>query len=77
MNLPSNPRVCIVLLSAVGDVVHALPVVNAIKRAHPKGKITWLLQDAGASLLQGHPAIDEILLFRRKAGLAAFIQTAL
>ncbi|NBQ64481.1 MAG: lipopolysaccharide heptosyltransferase family protein [Verrucomicrobia bacterium] len=77
MNLPSNPRVCIVLLSAVGDVVHALPVVNAIKRAHPKGKITWLLQDAGASLLQGHSAIDEILLFHRKAGLAAFIQTAL
>lgn len=77
MTLPSEPRVCIVLLSAVGDVVHALPVVNAIKRARPRARITWLLQDAGAALLHGHPAVDEILLFRRKAGLAGFVQMAL
>ena len=77
MILPSEPRVCIVLLSAVGDVVHALPVVNAIKRARPRARITWLLQEAGAALLEGHPAIDEILLFRRKAGLAGFVQMAL
>ena len=77
MTLPSEPRVCIVLLSAVGDVVHALPVANAIKRARPRARITWLLQDAGAALLQGHPAIDEILLFRRKAGLPGFVQMAL
>lgn len=77
MTLSSHPRIGIVLLSAVGDVVHALPVVNAIKRARPQAHITWLLQDAGAALLEGHPAVDEILLFRRKAGLAGFIQTAL
>ncbi len=76
MILPSQPRIGIVLLSAVGDVVHALPVVNALKRARPRARITWLLQDAGAALLEGHPAIDEILLFRRKAGLAGFVQMA-
>ena len=76
MTLASEPRIGIVLLSAVGDVVHALPVVNAIKRARPRARITWLLQDAGAALLQGHPAVDEILLFRRKAGLAGFAQMA-
>lgn len=77
MILPTHPRICIVLLSAVGDVVHALPVVNAIKRARPHAHITWLLQEAGASLLEGHPAIDEVLLFQRKAGLAGFVQMAL
>ena len=76
MILPSEPRIGLVLLSAVGDVVHALPVVNAIKRARPRAHLTWLLQDAGAALLEGHPAVDEILLFRRKAGLAGFIQMA-
>jgi len=76
MILPSEPRIGIVLLSAVGDVVHALPVVNAIKRARPQSHVTWLLQDAGAGLLEHHPAVDEILLFRRKAGLAGFIQMA-
>ena len=76
MTLPSEPRIGIILLSAVGDVVHALPVINALKRARPRAHITWLLQDAGAALLQGHPAVDEILLFRRKAGLAGFVQMA-
>ncbi len=74
MNLPSEPRICIVLLSAVGDVVHALPIIQAIKRHRPKAHITWLLQEAGASLVQGHPAVDEILIFQRKAGLAGFIK---
>jgi len=77
MNLPTEPRICIVLLSAVGDVVHALPVVNAIKRHRPKAHITWILQEAGASLIQGHPAVDEILLFERKAGLAGFVKMAM
>lgn len=76
MNLPAEPRIGIVLLSAVGDVVHALPVVNALKRAHPRARITWLLQEPGAALLAGHPSVDEILLFRRKAGLAGFVQMA-
>ena len=76
MTLSSEPRVGMVMLSAVGDVVHALPVVNAIKRARPRAHITWLLQEAGAALLEGHPAVAEILLFRRKAGLAGFVQMA-
>jgi heptosyltransferase I len=76
MILSSTPRIGIVLLSAVGDVVHALPVVNALKRARPRAHITWLLQDAGAALLEGHPSVDEILLFRRQAGLAGFVQIA-
>ena len=77
MKLPSNPRICIVLLSAVGDVTHALPIVNAIKRHRPQSHITWLLQEAGAALIQGHPAVDEILLFQRKAGLAGFVKMAM
>ena len=74
MNLPASPRICIVLLSAVGDVVHALPLVCAIKRHRPQAHITWLLQEAGAALIQGHPGVDEIIVFQRKAGLAGFIK---
>ena len=76
MTLSSEPRIGMVMLSAVGDVVHALPVVNGIKRARPRAHITWILQEAGAALLQGHPAVDEILLFRRQSGLAGFVQIA-
>ena len=54
-------RYCIVMLSAVGDAVHVLPVVNAIKRADPH-----LAHHLGAAARTGgarggHPAVDEIV----------------
>lgn len=65
-------RVGIVMMSAVGDAVHVLPVVNAIKRHRPAAHITWILQPGPARLVRGHPAVDEIILFERSKGLKAF-----
>ena len=39
-------RVCIVLLSGIGDVVHGLPVAVALKRDRPSRKIVWVAQAA-------------------------------
>ena len=66
-------RICIVMMSAVGDAVHVLPVINAIKRQHPDSHITWVLQAGAASLVRGHPSIDEIIIFDRKNGIKGFI----
>jgi heptosyltransferase I len=60
------------MLTAVGDAVHVLPLVNAIKRADPQSHITWVLQPGPASLVEGHPAIDEIVRFDRSRGWRAF-----
>jgi heptosyltransferase I len=65
-------RVCIVMMSAVGDAVHVLPVINALKRHSPDVHITWVLQPGPASLVRGHRSVDEILIFDRARGLAAF-----
>jgi heptosyltransferase I len=65
-------RVCIVMMSAVGDAVHVLPVLNALKRHHPSSHVTWVLQPGPATLVRGHPAVDEIVLFNRARGLRAF-----
>jgi heptosyltransferase I len=62
-----------VMMSAVGDAVHVLPVVNAIRRQHPASRITWVLQPGPASLVRGHPAVDDIVVFVRGRGLGAFI----
>lgn len=66
-------RVCIVMLAAIGDAVHALPVINAIKRAHPAARISWVMQ-AGAltQLLTGHPAVDEVIPLVRGDGWRGF-----
>jgi heptosyltransferase I len=63
-------RICIVMMSAVGDAVHVLPVINALRRAHPASRITWVLQPGPATLVRGHPAVDEIILFDRSKGVA-------
>ena len=69
----SLDRICIVMMSAVGDTVHVLPVVNAIKRHHPAAHVTCVLQRVPASLIRGHPAVDDIITFDRSRGLSAFL----
>ena len=65
-------RVCIVMMSAVGDAVHVLPLLNALKRQHASMHVTWVLQPGPASLVRGHPAVDEIILFDRTKGWRGF-----
>ena len=66
-------RIGIVMMSAVGDVVHVLPVIHALKRRNPAARVTWVLQPGPAMLVRGHPLVDEILPFDRRAGLGAFL----
>jgi heptosyltransferase I len=72
--VPDN--ICIVMMSAVGDAVHVLPVINALKRANPEARITWVLQPGPAALVRGHRSVDEIIIFDRARGLAAFAHAA-
>ena len=76
MNTELPDRICIVMMSAVGDAVHVLPVINAIKRNRPSSRITWVLQPGPASMVRGHPAVDEIILFDRSGGIASFVDVA-
>ncbi len=72
-------RICIVMMSAVGDAVHVMPIIHAIKHAHPHAHFTWVLQPGPATLVRGHPMVDDIILFDRARGWRAFlgVRTAL
>ena len=65
-------RVGIVMMSAVGDAVHVLPVLTALKRHVPGVHVTWVLQPGAASLVRGHWAVDEIVEFSRSLGWRAY-----
>jgi heptosyltransferase I len=69
----SLDRVGVVMMSAVGDAVHVLPVLTAIKRHTPAAHVSWVLQPGPATLVRGHSAVDEIVLFDRAAGWRAFL----
>ena len=64
----------IVLLTGLGDVVHGLPVVNALRRRRPDLRVTWVAEPMPAGLLAPHPAIDRVVVFRRRAGLEGVLE---
>lgn len=68
-------RIGIVMMSAVGDAVHVMPLVHALKSFQPTCHITWVLQPGPATLVRGHPLVDDIVLFDRALGVRAFFET--
>jgi heptosyltransferase I len=57
--------ILLIKLSALGDVVHTIPVLNKLRRRYPKARIDWLTTPATAELLQHNPAITNVIEFAR------------
>ncbi len=67
----SKPRILLVKLSSLGDVIHTLPALEALRTLYPEGRLIWLVEEDHAPVLAGHPALDEIWLaprLSRKSG---------
>jgi lipopolysaccharide heptosyltransferase II len=63
-----EPRcICIIKPSALGDIVHALPVLTGLRRRFPEASISWVINRSYEPLLQGHPDLTETLPFDRGA----------
>ena len=58
-------KILLIKLSAMGDVVHTIPLLNALRRHYPKARIDWLTTPAIAELLRHNPAIDSVIEFSR------------
>ena len=65
-NQVSPRRVLIVLLGAIGDVVRALPLLGRMRRAWPDAHIAWAIEPKSEAVLEGHPWLDEIILYDRR-----------
>ena len=65
-DLPHGARVLAIRLSAMGDIVFALPALAALKEARPDLRVDWLVEDRFAAVLEFHPLIEEVLIFPRK-----------
>ena len=64
--MPLPRSVLIVRLSAIGDVVHALPMLDALRTALPEARIGWLAEELSAPLLEDHPHLDRVYTIPRK-----------
>lgn len=65
------PSICILRLSAIGDVCHAVATVQAIQRHYPSANITWVVGKVEAKLLAGLPGVS-LVVFNKKLGRKAF-----
>ena len=62
----SFKRVLVIRLSAIGDVVFASPLIDAIKRARPDAEVYWLAESTVAPLLAHHTGLKELLIWPRE-----------
>ncbi|MBY6187927.1 glycosyltransferase family 9 protein [Marinobacter hydrocarbonoclasticus] len=69
--LTAPKQLCILRLSAIGDVCHAVAAVQAIQRRHPDTHITWVVGKIEAALLDGLPGV-ELVVFDKRKGLKGY-----
>lgn len=66
-------RLLIVLLGAIGDVTRALPLLSRLRRGFPAAHIAWAVEPLASPLLDGHPDLDERIVFQRDQGVPGFV----
>src|ERR1700681_2361007 len=69
-------RIVLLKPSALGDIVHSLPVLTALRRRFPQSHIRWVVNQGYADLLNGHPDLDEALVFDRSAARGGLLRGA-
>lgn len=60
--LGSSQRILIIRLSAIGDVIHALPVAYALKKEYPQAELTWVVEEKAKDLVIGNPYLKHVIL---------------
>ena len=69
-----KPRIGIVRLSSLGDVIHGTPVSRALREHFgPSAYIAWTVEKAFAEVLQGNPYLDDLIIWERGTGLQGFL----
>jgi heptosyltransferase I len=60
--MTTSPRILIVRLSAIGDVIHGMPLACALRDRFPHAFLAWMVEQRAADLLAGHEALDELIV---------------
>ncbi len=67
-------RIALLKPSALGDIVHTLPLAHGLRQRFPQAHITWVVGKSYAPLLHGQPDINDLLEFDRRGGIPAFLK---
>lgn len=67
------PRICVLRLSALGDVILAVPAVRALARAWPEARVTWIVSPPMVSVLKGLPENVQVEAIPKPRGLGDWL----
>jgi heptosyltransferase-1/heptosyltransferase-2 len=65
-SFPSDVKILIIKMSSLGDVIHALPSLAALRSLFPQAVIHWLVEEVYRDLLPGPPWLDKVIYFPKK-----------
>jgi len=63
--LEKSPRILLVRLSAIGDVIHAMPIACALREHFPRAYLAWAVEQRAGELIENHPTIDRRIVLPR------------
>jgi len=71
------PRsILLVKLSAIGDVVHTLPLLEVLRKHFPDARIDWLVEEEASPMIEGHQDVDRVIVSSRKLWQKRFLLPA-
>ncbi len=59
--------ILIIKLGAIGDVVHALPFLEVLRKNFPEARLDWVVEEESSQIIEGHKGIDEVIISHRKS----------
>ena len=65
LSLGRKPRILITRLSAIGDCIHTVPLVHALRERFPGAHLAWATQGGAASLIEGCESLDQVIVVQR------------
>ena len=64
-------KILVIKPSSLGDVIHALPFLNAVKETFPDARIDWVISKDLKGILEDNPLINELIIFNKDAWKSA------
>ena len=62
----ADERLLILRMGALGDIVHTLPAVAALRESFPRAQIDWLVDSKWSAILEGNPDATRIISIDRR-----------
>ncbi|MBN2033868.1 MAG: lipopolysaccharide heptosyltransferase II [Deltaproteobacteria bacterium] len=67
--------ILLIKLSAIGDVVHTLPLLEVLRKSFPTARIDWLVEEEAWPIIEGHKDVDHVIISRRKSWCEKFLSS--